>query len=179
MQGIIAAIELGELQAEAKIIISNNINSKALLFAKSKNIAQVLINESVCGDAAKVDETIRDALISHGVNLVILSGYMKRVGPLTREAYPDRILNIHPSLLPRHAGLWGDAVHTAVLESGDKVTGVTIHTIDEEYDRGKIIRQSEVLVRPGDSVEDLRKRVQEEEIRSFIEVLKEVSSGRL
>ncbi len=179
MQGIVAAIESGEVQAEVKLVISNNRDSKALSFAKDKNISNIHISELICGTSEDVDRVIRDSLISAGVDLVILSGYMKKVGPLTRGAYPERILNVHPSLLPRYAGLWGDAVHKAVLASGDKITGVTIHTIDEEYDKGKIILQTEVNVEPDDTLEDLRVKVQAEEIQCFIAVLRDIQSGHL
>ncbi len=179
MQGIIASQHRGELHGDTRIIISNNARANALQFAADSEIPSMCINESRYGSSERVDKMIRDTLVTRGVNLVIMSGYLKRVGPLTRKAFPNRILNVHPSLLPKFAGMWGDDVHRAVLATGEKRTGVTIHTIDEEYDKGTILFQSEVVVEPHDTVESLRSRVQAEELQGFLKVLQDVQTGRM
>jgi phosphoribosylglycinamide formyltransferase 1 len=179
MQGIVDAIEKGELKCSAVVVISNNSKSNTLEFAKEIKIPAYHISKNVYGTEDKTDEAIATTLLAHDVDLVVLSGYMKRIGSRTRQAFPNRILNVHPSLLPKYAGLWGDAVHQAVLDAGDTISGVTIHTIDEEYDAGKILWQSEVPVHPNDAVEQLRKRVQREEINSYIQVLQSIQNGNL
>lgn len=179
MRGIILAIENGKLLGETKLVISNNYKSSALLFAKEKGIPNAVINKSLYGTLENVDKAIRDLLIFNKVNLVILSGYMKKIGALTIEAYSNHILNVHPSLLPRYAKLWGDNVHQAVLNSKDKLTGLTIHIVDDQYDTGKILLQSKVPVKLNDSIEKLRERVQKKEIQSFIRILKAAQSGYL
>jgi phosphoribosylglycinamide formyltransferase 1 len=183
------------ITGSTSVVISNNSKSEALKYARSKNIPAFHISETQLrapfakvatkaeqgfdGAIDKTDEAIRDTLVSHDVNLVILSGYMRRVGDITREAFLGRIINVHPSLLPQYAGLWGDAVHEAVLRDKQKKTGVTLHLINEEYDKGKILRQSEVTVMKNDTVYSLKKKVQKEEIKSFISLLTDIQSGKI
>lgn len=180
MQGIISELNSpNRLKATASVVISNNSSSRALNYAKVTGIPSFHISESVYSNQEETDKAIRDCLIANGANLVILSGYMKKVGDLTLKAFPGRILNVHPALLPKHSGIWGDAVHSAVLDSKEQVTGVTIHQIDEVYDHGPILLQSEVPVLANDTVESLRKRVQKEEINSFIKLLAQIQQGKI
>lgn len=180
MQGIIAVLNTDKSpKGSACLVISNNRSSNALNYAKEAGIPSYHISESNLITPEATDKAIRDCLISNGVNLVILSGYMKKVGDFTLNAFPGRILNVHPALLPKYTGIWGDAVHSAVLDSKDQVTGVTIHQIDEEYDHGPILMQTEVPVLANDTVESLRSRVQVEEVRSFIDVLQKIQSGKI
>lgn len=179
MQGIISKLNAGHLKGKTAVVISNNSSSQALKYAKEAGIPFFHISESVYKTSEATDNAIRDCLISNGVNLVILSGYMKNIGFLTRNAFPGKILNVHPALLPKYAGIWGDAVHSAVLSSKDAITGVTIHQIDEEYDHGPILFQSEVPVLVNDTIESLRSRVQAEEVQAFIEVLQKIQAGEI
>lgn len=180
MQGIISKLNTDKSpKGSACVVISNNSSSGALNYAKEAQIPSYHISESVYSTQEEMDKAIRDCLIANGANIVILSGYMKKVGDLTLKAFPGRILNVHPALLPKHSGIWGDAVHSAVLDSKAQVTGVTIHQIDEVYDHGPILLQSEVSVRPNDTVESLRSRVQAEEIRAFVDVLQKIQSGKI
>lgn len=180
MQGIIAELNLeAKPKGAASVVISNNQSSPALKFARDAGIPAIRISEAMHNNPEETDVSIRDCLTAHGVNLVILSGYMKKVGDSTLKAFPGRILNVHPALLPNHSGIWGDAVHSAVLDSKEPVTGVTIHQIDEVYDHGPILLQSEVPVLANDTVESLRKRVQKEEIDSFIKLLEQIQQGRI
>ncbi len=180
MKGIISELNLKtKLKGAACVVISNNSSSPALKFAKDAGIPAVRISETTHKSPEETDKSIRDCLTSHGVNLVILSGYMKKVGDLTLNVYPGRILNVHPALLPKHSGIWGDAVHSAVLDSKETVTGVTIHQIDSVYDHGQILMQTNAPVLPNDSIESLRTRVQSEEINSFIKLLTQIQQGRV
>jgi phosphoribosylglycinamide formyltransferase-1 len=119
--------------------------------------------------------------VRHDVNLVILSGYMKKVGPKTLDAFRGRILNVHPALLPKYGGngMYGHNVHAAVLAAGETETGVTIHLVDEEYDHGRIIGQAVVPVLKTDTVDSLAARVLEREKTFFVEVLQRISESGL
>jgi phosphoribosylglycinamide formyltransferase-1 len=127
------------------------------------------------------DEEILRVLQRHGVDTVILAGYMKRLGAVTLNAYRGRILNIHPALLPKFGGkgMFGKRVHEAVLAAGEKVTGVTIHLIDEHYDTGPIINQCQVPVLENDTVDSLSERVLKHEHRLYVETLQKISDGRI
>lgn len=116
---------------------------------------------------------IRSHLLEVQTDLIVLSGYMKKIGPATVTTFKDRILNIHPSLLPKHGGkgLYGDKVHESVLASGDKVSGATVQLINEEYDEGPVLVQQEVPVLENDSVESLKQRVQKIEGSLYISAI--------
>lgn len=122
MKGIISALNSGVLRGATKAVISNNSQSNAIQFAISQKIPAFHISAEKYGTSQKADAAIRDCLVSHDVNLVILSGYMKKISKKTLSAFPGRILNVHPSLLPNHAGLWGNNVHQAVLDSKELIT---------------------------------------------------------
>jgi phosphoribosylglycinamide formyltransferase-1 len=117
----------------------------------------------------------------HGADTVILAGYMKRLGDITLKAYRGRILNIHPALLPKFGGkgMYGKRVHEAVLAAGEKVTGVTIHLIDENYDTGPIINQCRVPVLENDTADSLSQRVLTHEHRLYVETLQMIADGRI
>ncbi|HYL79216.1 MAG TPA: phosphoribosylglycinamide formyltransferase [Candidatus Acidoferrum sp.] len=180
MQAIIDACKAGRLCAKPCVVISNNSDSMALQRAKSEGIpAHHISSQTHPGDAE--DREILRVLRLHGVDTVILAGYMKRLGPLTLADYRRRILNIHPALLPRFGGqgMYGRHVHEAVLAAGEKVTGVTVHVIDEHYDTGPILNQCRVPVEPGDTVETLSARVLKHEHRLYVETLQKISEGQI
>jgi phosphoribosylglycinamide formyltransferase-1 len=117
--------------------------------------------------------------VSHDVELVVLAGYMKKVGPRTLRHFAGRVLNIHPALLPKFGGqgMYGRRVHEAVLAAGERETGVTIHLVDDEYDHGRILGQCRVPVLPGDTVESLAQRVLQREHEFLVEMLVRIVSG--
>ncbi|MCB1692888.1 MAG: hypothetical protein KDI19_08985, partial [Pseudomonadales bacterium] len=126
-----------------------------------------------------LDAGITGALQEAGVDLVVSAGYMKKLGPRTLETFRGRIVNIHPSLLPRHGGqgMYGERVHQAVLDSGDTETGITVHYVDADYDTGPIITQVRVPVVPGDTVQTLSRRILELEHRLIVDTLGELSKN--
>jgi phosphoribosylglycinamide formyltransferase-1 len=130
---------------------------------------------------ADLDRAIRDALLDHGVDLVLLAGYLRKLGPQTLAAFPKRILNTHPALLPRYGGkgMYGARVHEAVLAAGEPVTGVTIHLVDGDYDSGPIVCQCELPVEPGDTVETLAARSAARERAFVVETLARIAGGDL
>ena len=177
MQAITKAIADGQLDAEAQVVISNNSHSNALAFARAMGIPTYHLSEKTEHTAEQLDEAICKTLLNHQVQLVILSGYMKKLGPKILETYKDRIINIHPSLLPQFGGrgMFGRHVHAAVLAAGETRTGVTIHLIDEVYDHGRILDQCEVPVLATDTAESLAARVLAREKTFFVEVLQHLS----
>ena len=181
MQAIIDACNDGRLDAEPCVIISNNSKSGAIQRAKKEGIPYCHLSGKTHPEFEDLDNATLNALKSHGVNIVILAGYMKRIGPQTLTAYDGRILNIHPALLPKYGGkgMYGKYVHEAVLASGDKVTGVTIHIVDAEYDHGPIIAQCEMPILEGDTVETLSQRVLRREHEFFVETLQRISEGKI
>ena len=127
------------------------------------------------------DRAIVGILERHGVDLVVLGGYMKELGPRTIARFRNRIVNVHPALLPKFGGrgFFGLAVHEAVLASGDGVTGATIHLVDERIDQGAVLAQRRVAVEDGDTPETLAERVLAIEHSLYVETLRRIASGEI
>jgi phosphoribosylglycinamide formyltransferase 1 len=176
MQAIIDATKAGALNARPALLVSNNRNSQATVRARQEGMPFLVLNSVTHPDSEELDRAMLSALRVHEVDLIILAGYMKMIGPLVLEAYEDRILNIHPSLLPKFGGhgMFGQRVHRAVLEAGEDRTGVTIHLVNGEYDQGRIIAQAEIPVFPDDTVEALAARVLKREHEFFVETLSKI-----
>jgi len=169
MRAIVAACRGGTLAADPAVLISNNGDSAAIAWAREHGLAAVHLSVTRTGSPEKLDRAIVDTLKSHAVDLVVLAGYMRKLGPLTLDAYTKRILNVHPALLPKFGGhgMYGAFVHEAVLKSGERVTGATIHLVDGDYDQGPVVAQAEVPVEDGDTPETLAARVQAAEQTLF------------
>ena len=180
MQAIIDACKQGRLDAKPCVVISNNSDSMALARAGAVGIPRYHISASTHPGESE-DRAILRTLQAHDVDTVILAGYMKRIGPATLQAYRGRILNIHPALLPKFGGmgLYGRRVHEAVLNTGEKVTGVTVHVIDEDYDTGPVLNQVQVPVMVGDTADSLAERVLRHEHLLYVETLRKISEGTI
>jgi phosphoribosylglycinamide formyltransferase-1 len=180
MQAIIDACKAGQLDAKPCVVVSNNSESMALQRAKNEGIPHYHIS-AVTHPGPLEDEEILRVVRRHGVDTIILAGYMKMLGPGTLRAYRGRILNIHPALLPKFGGkdMYGKRVHEAVLAAGEKVTGVTIHLVDEHYDTGPILNQCQVPVLPGDTADSLAERVLKHEHALYVETLQKMADGRI
>lgn len=176
LRAIVTACESGELAAEPRLVVSNKREAPALAFAHEHGIDIRVIPTAKDPDGA--DVALADALSRAHADWVILSGYLRKLGPRTLERFAGRILNVHPALLPRYGGqgFYGRRVHEAVLESGDKVSGATVHLVDEVYDHGEVIAQIEVPVLPDDNPATLEARVMGAEPRLFVETLKTLSA---
>ena len=181
MQAIIDACKEGRLDAEPRVVISNNSGSTALQRAKNEGIPAYHLSQKAHPGPGQLDRAILDTLVKHGVNMMVLAGYMRLLGPLTVSRFPGRILNIHPALLPKFGGkgLFGKAVHEAVLAAGERVTGATVHLVDERYDHGPVIAQSRVPVMTNDTVETLSERVLEREHELYVETLWKIERGEI
>ena len=179
MQAVIAACKSGRLAARPCVVICNNSGSGALDRAKREGIPHYHLSSKTHPDPVQLDAAILDALLRHDVELVILAGYMRKLGSKTLERYRGRIINIHPALLPKFGGqgMYGARAHQAVLAAGEQETGVTIHLVDAEYDTGPIVAQCRVKVLADDTVESLAQRVLEREHSFLVETIGEIVSG--
>lgn len=179
MRAIVDAARAGTLPAEPRLVVSNNRKAAALAFAAERGVASLFIPTQADPDAA--DAALCTALEQAGVELVILSGYLRRLGPLTLGRYRNRILNIHPGLLPEFGGegMYGRRVHEAVIAAGARESGATIHAVDEIYDHGPVIERRTVPVPPGDTAETLEARVAAMEPGFFVETLGRIAAGDL
>lgn len=173
---IIAAIRQKKLDAHIGIVITNNRNSDIYSWCQENAIEVAYLSAKTHPVEEDEDKAIQEALFSAGTDLIILSGYMKKIGPFTLAEYANKILNIHPSLLPAHGGtgLYGDRVHESVLKSADKQSGATVHFINKEYDEGPIIAQKIVPVDPSETVASLRVKVQAIEGELYLSSIKQI-----
>ena len=176
LQAIIDACREGRLEASVSVVISNNSSSMALERARWEEIPSYHVSAVTYPQAEEQDSAILAALEKHHVDLVILAGYMKLLGPGILARYRNRILNSHPALLPKFGGrrMYGSLVHEAVLAAKETVTGVTIHLADELYDHGPIVAQCQVPVVEGDTVDTLMDRVQRRERLLWVETLQSI-----
>ena len=179
MQAIINACTAGTLAAAPRVVISNNSQSGALARARQANMAAYHLSERTHGEA--LGGAILAALQRHGVEVICLAGYMKKLGAEVLAAYEGRILNIHPSLLPKFGGqgMYGMRVHEAVLAAGERESGATVHLVNEEYDQGRVLAQEKVAVKAGDTPEALQERVLAVEHRLYAATLARIAAGDL
>lgn len=179
-KAIIAAIRNGKLAADVGVLITNNRDSAILHWCLENDVNVRHISSKTHRGEENADEAISTVLQNAGTDLVVCSGYMKAIGPHTLDAFPNRILNIHPALLPKHGGtgMYGDRVHAAVLAADEKASGASVHYVTAGVDEGPIILQQQVAVLPDDTVESLRVRVQAVEPDLYIAALRKVLANR-
>ena len=173
-RAVVAACRNGELDAVPVLVISNNSASPVLAWAREAGLETAHLSGAAFPNPADLDAAILQTLRNREVDTVVLSGYMKALGPRMLGAYRGRILNVHPSLLPLYGGrgMYGDLVHAAVLAANEQVSGATVHQVEEGIDEGEIVAQSRVEVLPGDTLASLRARVQASEGPLMIEALR-------
>ena len=181
MRAIVEAARKGQFRTEPVLVISNNRDSAALAWAKANKIAASHISATTAGSDAEADAAIAAALSMAGTDLVILSGYMRKLGPETLSVFKNRILNVHPALLPKFGGtgMYGQKVHEAVIAAGETESGCTIHVVDAEYDHGPVVAQARIPVDPGDTAATLAARVQAREQTLYPETLKRIFAGEI
>jgi phosphoribosylglycinamide formyltransferase-1 len=177
-RGVVDACGRG-LYAQPAIIISNNPDSAIIQYAIERGLTHAVVNVKSCGGEDQVEERVLQLLSEVGADLIILSGYMRKLGPRVVERYQGRIFNIHPALLPKYGGpgMYGLNVHSAVLAAGETETGITIHEVNQRYDEGAIVAQMRVPVVTGDSVEMLAERVKAEEPGFLVRTLVAMQRG--
>lgn len=181
LQAIIDAIDAGKLQAQIKIVISNNRDAGALERAKRHGIPALYLDPVQFSDSEAHARHLLTVLGQHETDLVVLAGYIRKVPYLIIQEYRNRVINIHPALLPAFGGkgMYGRHVHEAVIEAGVKLSGVTVHICDEVYDHGPIIAQRAVPVMDEDTPDTLAERVRYFEHELYPEVLQMFVEGRV
>lgn len=157
-----AACRDGRLTATPVALASNNSRSPALAWAREAGLATAHLSGAAHPDPGELDRAILAFLRGAGADTLVLSGYMREIGPHVLEAFQGRLVNIHPSLLPRHGGrgMYGDRVHEAVLAAGDTESGATVHLVTAGIDEGPVLAQARVPVLTGDTLDILKARVQ-------------------
>lgn len=176
LQAIIDAIAAGSLDARIVLVISSRPDAYGLIRAKEAGIPTCSLNKDVYADPALANEVIATEFTQAGADYIVMAGYMRKLTEEVLAAFPDRVLNLHPALLPSFKG--GHAIEDA-LAFGVKVTGVTVHFANAEYDKGPIIAQRAVEILEGDTVETLAERIHGVEHELYPEVLGLLAAGRI
>ena len=170
LQAVLDGIASGELDAEVSMVLSNRESAYILERARNHNVSTVFISHK--GKAREeFDGEMTTVLKEHGVELVLLIGFMRILSAEFCREWQDRLLNVHPSLLPKYAGGMDTNVHEEVLKNGDTETGCTIHFVTEEVDGGPILIQKKCPVYDTDNVDALKVRVQDLEGHAFVEAI--------
>ena len=174
-------IQKREIPGEIVLVISNNPNCGAIEYANENSISHVIINETRYPNPYTRGELLPDTCLKAEINLICLAGYMKMLPPEFVKQYENKILNIHPGLLPEFGGkgFFGMRVHEAVINSGKRESGATVHFVDEIYDHGPIILQKKVEVLETDTAESLAARILKLEHELFPEVVKAFCENKI
>lgn len=176
LQALIDAVEQGDIPAKICAVISNKDQVKGLERAEKHQIPAFVISHKSFPDRESFDERLMEIIDSQGPDLVVLAGFMRILTPTFTEHYRGRMLNIHPSLLPKYQGL---NTHQRVIDAGDKEHGVSVHFVTEELDGGPIVMQAKVAVSSDDTPNTLAMKVQEQEHQIYPKVVAWFASGRL
>lgn len=181
-ESILNSIESGKIKnTEIVCVLSNNSDAGALEFAKSKNIPTIHISRQQYTTDNDFASSLIKKLDEFEVNFIVLAGYMKILSPVIVRKFKNRIINIHPALLPKFGGkgMYGIHVHEAVIASGDKISGATVHIVDEEYDHGLILMQETVNVDENETAETLAAKVLKVEHKIYPEVVRLFSESKV
>jgi phosphoribosylglycinamide formyltransferase-1 len=180
-QAILDAIRDEQLHAQVALLVATNAEHGAVEKAHVAGVKTLVLPPESEPTAEAWDHRVADALYEEGVSVLALAGYLRLISSVLLEAFPNRILNVHPALLPSFGGkgMFGMRVHQAVLEYGCKVSGCTVHLVNERYDTGPIIAQACVPVEENDTPETLSARVQMQEHRLFSRCLEMVIQDQI
>ena len=177
MVAIAEAIQAGQLNAKISYVVASNPRAKGIAKAQEMGLdTMVFTPEDYAKSTAEVERTMVRNFRNAGVDYVIMAGYMRKCTGTLLLAYPNRVVNLHPALLPKHKG--AHAIQDA-FEAGDKVPGITIHLANMEYDEGPIIYQREVPVLPGDTLEDLETRIHAAEHEAYPWVIGKIAQDKV
>lgn len=175
LQAIIDAIEKKELNCQINLVVSNSKDAYALERAKNVGIDTYVIQSK---KADEIDAELETLLSQYEIDLIVLAGYLKKIGPKLVKNY--RIINTHPSLIPKFCGkgMYGMKVHEAVVKAGEKMSGATVHFVNEHYDEGNIISQTQIQVLPTDTADDVAEKVKVAEKIQLIRVIRDLSQNK-
>jgi len=176
LQALIDAVEEGSIPGKICAVISSRDNVKGLDRAARHNIPAFVINHKAFNSREAFDERLREIIDAQGADLIVLAGFMRILTPAFTDAYRGRMLNIHPSLLPKYQGLH---THQRALDAGDSEHGATVHFVTAELDGGPPVIQARVAVDPGDTAESLAAKVLEKEHEIYPEAVRWFAEGRL
>ena len=176
LQAILDSISEGELNAEVSVVLSNRKNAYILERAKNYNVPAFFLSHKE-KSREEFDAEMTAILKEHSVDLVLLIGFMRILSSKFCQEWQDRLLNVHPSLLPKYAGRMDTNVHEDVLKNGDSETGCTIHFVTDEVDAGPILIQKKCNVEPDETVDTLKTKVQKLEGMAFIEAIQLIQNN--
>lgn len=177
LKSIHSAIERGELDATITLVASNNSSAPGLDAAKNMGLVTAVFDRKKYKSGSDFADDMLSCLVQNGVDLIALAGYLRKIPPKVIAQFKDRIVNVHPALLPKFGGkgMYGINVHKAVIAAGETESGVTIHYVDEFYDNGRIVDQQSVPVLAGDTPQDLAVRVLKVEHKLYPQVLQKLA----
>ena len=176
LQALIDRVTDGSLAADIVLVISSRPDAYGIERAKAAGIPVLVLNREAYADVEAADQRIVDALGEAGAEYVVMAGYMRMVTSVLLDAFPNRVMNLHPALLPSFRGAHG--IQDA-WDAGVKVTGVTVHFANAEYDKGPIIAQRPVVVREDDTVDTLEARIHDVEHELYPQVIQLIAEGRV
>ncbi len=176
LQAILDAIAAGSLAARVQVVVSNRADVQALERARLANVPALTIPHQDFASREAFDQALVGALREAEVEWLVLAGFMRVLTPVLLSAFPGRIINIHPSLLPAFPGV---AAAKQALDYGVKITGCTVHFVDQGIDSGKIIAQRAVAVEAADDLVSLGQRIHNAEHELFVSVLRDIAAGRV
>jgi len=181
-QTILEGIQTGSIRnAKIVVVISNNANAGALAIARANKIPAIHLNRTDFPSDDEFNAALISVLENRGANFIVLAGYIKLIDASIVRAFQNRIVNIHPALLPKFGGhgMYGRRVHEAVIAQNEKISGATVHIVDERYDHGPIVLQKTVPVIAGDTPESLAARVLQIEHELYPEAIRLFAEGKI
>lgn len=180
MQAVIDACSAHKIDATVALVVSNNSSSGALRRAGLAGVQSQHISSKTHGDDDGADNAMLKACHDQQIDLILLLGYMKKLGPQTLAAYSGKILNTHPALLPKFGGkgYFGLKVHEAVIAAGEVESGASVHFVDTDYDTGPILAQVKVPVEANDDAQSLEERVKVAEQKLLVETLRQLAEQK-
>ena len=176
LQSLIDACEKNTIRGEIQLVISNNPNAFGIQRAKKHSLNCKVINNEDFKSREDFDLAILQELKKINLDLIVLAGFMRILTPIITESFEEKIINIHPSLLPKYPGL---NTHESVIKNGDKKHGITIHFVNDVLDGGKIIAQGEISVQQSDTVQDIEKRIHSIEHAMLPRVVSKFADGSI
>jgi phosphoribosylglycinamide formyltransferase-1 len=158
---------------KVELLLVDNPAAKAISFAKDYLVPFSIVSQNDFESFEKWDEEVLNKVKSFKVDAIVLAGFLKKIGPQVLNLYENKIINTHPSLLPKFGGrgMYGTKVHQAVLKAGENETGVTIHIVNDKYDQGRVLKQVVVSIFPYDTVDTLQERVKKIEKETLLDFL--------
>jgi phosphoribosylglycinamide formyltransferase-1 len=181
MQAIINACSSGKINGQVALVLGVKDDAPAMERARATGVKTIAISPKAFDSVEAYDEAVYSALVENSIDLVCLAGYMRILGSKIVERFRNRILNVHPALIPSFCGkgMYGHHVHEAVIERGVRFTGVTVHLVDEDYDTGPIVLQSVVPVEQDDTPDSLAARVLTQEHNTYTDAIALFAEGRI